>query len=734
VRRNAERGRRNAEHLGQRRGANDLSFLFRVPRSHFRVSLAVCVAVLSLSPTVRPSDQLSAQGFPTSPPEPTPLSPVRFPAFKEATLANGLQLVVIEHHEQPVVSVTLSLRGGAIYDPAGKEGLSELVAEVVTKGTARRSAEQIAATIEGVGGSLSASSGEDFLTISAEALSDQLDLVFELLGDVTLHPNFPASELDLARTRALSALQLQLSQPSDVAERFFAKEIYGRNPYGRHPTADSYKAVTRDDVVTFAGERLRPGGGALLVVAGDVTESRVRGLVQKTFAGWRGTPPPPTAPPPPPLKTKTDILLVHRPGSAQSNIVLGNTTIAPVDPLYYAGRVVTQVLGGGPDARLFLILREQKSWTYGAYASLHRNRGVGHWQATAEVRTEVTDSALTELVRQIDRIRTEVVPDSELAGAKGFLVGSFPRTIETPSQIASQVATVKLLGLGGDYLQRYRERLAAVTAVQAREAAARLYRRGGLTIVVVGDAAKVADGLRAVAPIRMVDIDGKRLTPADLVEKAGPVPLDPAHLEARTDSSRVLLQGNPLGATVTAIRRSGDALVLSEQTSFADGAFHQQTTIVLDPADGSVRRLDQVTVQQGRKSETHLMYAGGRVRGKSAAPRTDGGVTPFEIDTLLPPGTMDENAVAFVVPALPLAPGKTISASFFSPSENTTRVLTFKVGQQESVTVPAGTFQAYPVNISGSRVPILMYVSAETPRRLVKTELVGQPFAVELVR
>jgi zinc protease len=471
----------------------------------------------------RPPDRLTAQGsFPTRAPEPTPLSPVRFPPFKEATLANGLQLVVIEHHEQPVVSVTLSFRGGGAHDPAGKDGLSELVAELVSKGTASRSAEQIAATIEGVGGSLSASSGEDFLTISAEALSDQLDLVFELLGDVTLHASFPASELDLARTRALSALQLQLSEPSAVAGRFFAKEIYGRNPYGRNPTAESYAAVTRDDIVTFAGERLRPAG-ALLVVAGDVTESRVRALVQKTFAGWRGTPPPPAAPPPPPLKTRTDILLVHRPGSAQSNIVLGNTTIAPVDPLYYPGRVVTQVLGGGPDARLFLILREQKSWTYGAYASLRRNRGVGHWQATAEVRTEVTDSALSELLHQVDRIRTEAVPDSELAGAKGFLVGSFPLTIETPTQIASQLANVKLLGLGSDYLPRYRERLAAVTALQARAAAARLYRRNSLTIVVVGDAANIAEGLRAIAPVRMVDIDGKRLTPADIAPKAGAV-------------------------------------------------------------------------------------------------------------------------------------------------------------------------------------------------------------------
>jgi len=125
---------------------------------------------------------MSAQSFPTTPPKPTPLTPVRFPPFKEATLANGVQLVVIEHHEQPVVSVTLSFRAGGIYDPPGKEGLSSLVAELLSKGTDNRNAEQIAGTIEGVGGTLSASSADDFLTISADALSDQAGLVLDLLG------------------------------------------------------------------------------------------------------------------------------------------------------------------------------------------------------------------------------------------------------------------------------------------------------------------------------------------------------------------------------------------------------------------------------------------------------------------------------------------------------------------------------------------------------------------------
>jgi len=159
--------------------------------------------------------------------------------------------------------------------------------------------------------------------------------------------------------------------------------------------------------------------------------------------------------------------------------------------------MATQVLGGGADARLFLILREQKSWTYGSYASLDRSRGVGHWEATFEGRTAVTDSALIEMLHQVDRLRNEVIPDSELNAAKGFLVGSFPLTIETPRQIAHSVTTARLLGLGPEYLRRYRERLAGVSALRARAAARRVYRRDALTIVVVGDAKEIYDKLKA---------------------------------------------------------------------------------------------------------------------------------------------------------------------------------------------------------------------------------------------
>ena len=686
--------------------------------------------LLSVGPSVRLSGQ---ESFPSRPPRPARLRPVGFPPFQESVLPNGTTLVLVENHEEPVLSVTLSFRAGELAAPAGKEGLAGLVAELLSKGTATRTAEQIASQIEGAGGSLSASAGDDFLTLSADVLSDQADLAFTLLGDVCRNALYPGDELELARTRALSALALEVSQPASVARRFFSAEIYGKHPYGRSPTQQTLKSITRDDVLKFAAARLRPGG-ALLVIAGDVTLPQARALIDKAFAGWRGAPTSLPQAIAPPAKAGTDILLVNRPGSVQSTIVIGNTTFLPTDPGYYPARVALQVLGGGADARLFLILRERKSWTYGSYAGLNRHRGVGNWQASFEGRTEVTDSALAELLHQLDRLRTEAIPDSELKNAQNFLVGSFPLTIETPEQIATAVTTSKLLGLGSDYIRRYRERLASVTALSAKNAAARTIHRSALSIVVVGDAAKLYDRLKAIAPVRLVDVDGKALTLDDLHPHGGPVALDRSQIVARRDSFTILANGTPVGFLLAAVDRGADSVAYTEHTNIAVAGVDQSSTVILDGATLDVRRVDQVATMMGLKPETHLVYGGGRVKGHASAPQPDRTLKAMDIDTTLAAGTIDDNALNLILPALPLEPGKTIGLNVFTGNDGTTKVLTIKVGQPETVTVPAGSFQAFRLDISGGQAPLVIYVSSLAPRRTIKTEIVGTPLQFVLVK
>ena len=691
---------------------------------------AVCVAAVGVL-IAEPVNRLSAQdSVPARPPAAERLRPVRFPPFQQVALPNGMTLLLVENHEQPTLSLSLSFRAGSVNDPPGKEGVASFVSELLTKGTPTRNAEQIAETIEGVGGSIGASAGDDFLTVSTDGLSDHADLAFSLLGDVTRQATFPADELELARTRFLSSLEVELSQASNVADRAFAKELFGKNPYGRTTSAASYKAVTRNDVVSFAQRRLRPSG-ALLVVAGDITLARARELANAAFGTWRGVPAATAAFPAAPVKRGTDILLVNRPGSVQSNIVIGNTTFQPTDTTYYPARLAAQVLGGGSDSRLFTILREQKSWTYGSYAGLRRNRGIGYWQATFEGRTEVTDSALTELLHQIDRIRTEAIPDSELNAAKGFLVGSFPLTIETPRQIAQVVSTARLLGLPPDYVQRYRERLAAVSSARARAAAQRTIHRDALTIVVVGDAKALYDKLKPIAPVRIVDVEGKPMSAADLSPKGGPIAFDRNQIVARSDSFQALVQGNVFGGQTGKLTVDGDSIVYAESTVI--GPFQQQSTVVLN-GDLSMRRTDQTGSVQGQHTETHLAYAGGRVKGTSQTPQPSGTPKSIPVDTTLTAGTVDDNALPILLPALPLEVGKTLNLSVFSSGEGTTKVVSVKVAGLENVKVPAGTFPAYRLEIAGMQLPVVMYVTQQTPRRVVRIAPTGAPLVFELVK
>jgi len=684
------------------------------------------------------ASHLAAQdSFPSRPPKPTRLAPARFPPFQEMTLPNGLPVVVIERHEVPTVSVTLSFRAGDVTDPVGKEGLAQLAALVLTKGTATRSAEDIAAAIEGSGGRLTANTGDDFLTIQGDALADQVSLLFTLLGDVAQNASFPSKEVELARTRELSALGMSISEPVSVALRYFRREIYGTSMYGRYATEDSYRAITRDDLVAFGQARLRPTG-ALLVVAGDVTLAQVQALAQQAFTGWTGGMATPPATVTPTAPHGAGIILVHRPSSIQSFIILGNTTITPADPIYYAARVATYVLGGGADSRLFRVLREQKSWTYSAGAALRRYRALGYWAATASVRTEATDSALQEMLHQVQLIQTQLVPDSELAAAKAFLVGSFPLDIETASEVARQVTTTKLLGLDADYLRLYRERLSAVTPAEVRSAAAKLYRPEVRTIVVVGDGAKIYPKLAAIASVRIIGPDGGTMTPDQLQPPTGPAPLDLSRVAMGRDSFVANAGGNVLGWRVTSISRSTDSVMFTDSMALGQ-AMTRAVAAVLDVATLAPRRVDQTSTSAGQQLEVHLQYAAGRVSGSAILPghastSTPAIPRPVAIDTTVAPGTYDGYVLAPLICALPLAPSQSFALNVFSIQTRGIHVITVAVDSAQTLTVPAGTFKAYRVHGTGVDAGLLWYVTSDAPHRLLKSVQPGTPVVFELAK
>jgi zinc protease len=674
---------------------------------------------------------LPAQGFPKTPPAPMPLAPAQFPPFQEAVLPNGMRLLVVENRKQPIIAVSLSFTAGAVTEPAAKAGLAGMVAGLLNKGAGARNAEQFADAIEGVGGGFAASAGDDFLQLYVNTLSRNAPLAFELLADAAIRPAFPAQEVELLRTQTLSGLQLEKSQPAAIAGRTFRQALYGAHPYGRSATEATVKAITRADVVAFHTARLRPQG-ALLVVAGDLSLAQARALATKAFAGWTGAPATLAALPPVPARTQAELILVHRPGSVQSNVLIGNTTRGPADPLRYAATVANEALGGGSEGRFFRILREEKGWTYGSYSELQTRRGAGAFSASGEFRTAVTDSAVTVMLQQIRALRDAVLPAQEFADRKGSLTGRFPLQVETAEQVANRVATARLLGLPADYVQTYRQKLAAVTAAEARTAAAAAFRPDQGVIVVVGDGQTLWPKLQGLArSARLVDVDGKAMDPADLTPNASTLALPWEQLVARADSFQVRLQGNPFGFVSTRLERTAEGWRYTDQTVL--GPVINQKTVVTFSATGAMQAVTQEGTAQGQKLATTLAYANGKVTGKATTPGPQG-AKESAVNADVPAGALDDNVVQALLPLMPLAAGAKVPITVFQGGKGSASTWTVRVEGEESVTVPAGTFPAYKVALDGAEQPLAFYVSTAAPRRLLKIAFVGAPVEIVLVK
>jgi predicted Zn-dependent peptidase len=450
------------------------------------------------------------------PPAPLPAQPVRFPAFSETQLPNGLRLLVVENHALPVANVDLYVRSGTAADPQDKLGLAQMTAGLLDKGTPTRTAQQIAETVEGVGGSINAFAGVDNLTVSVGVLSDQLPLAFELLSDVSLRPTFPEQELETARAQQIAGLRAALGQPATLATRMFERQVYGTgHPYGRARTPQTVGALTRDEVAGWHHANFVPAN-ALLVVSGDVTPAQAQEMARRWFGEWSGGPAPRDEFRTVAERGPAEIYLVHRPNSVQSSIYVGHPGLTADDPDYWAVQVLNMVLGASGDSRLEEILRGAHGWTYGARSRYNRVLGGGTYLASTDVRVAVTDSALAELLVQLRRIRDEAVPQAELDRAKSYLVASFPGTVETSAQAAGALANTRLLNLPAEHLTSYPQRIAAVTAADVQRAAQEYLRPDRAVIVVVGDAAQILEKLRPIASVSVFSVEGAPLDPATL--------------------------------------------------------------------------------------------------------------------------------------------------------------------------------------------------------------------------
>src|SRR5205085_2502221 len=347
------------------------------------------------------------EDFRRQPPAPLPPRALNLPVPEETALANGLRVVVVEQNRLPLVSFRLAFRTGDAFDPPELPGLADLMTNMLVEGTESRTSRQIAEETARYGATLSAGAASDYTTVAASSLAAFADEVLELLADVSLRPSFPENELALAKANAQQNLIAQRAQPSFLATEAVARVLFGEHPYAVvSPTPESIEAITRERLLAEHRAKFVPNNAVLFAV-GDVRRDRVIARVEELFGGWRpGEVTRPDFPAPPPRDERT-AYVVNRPGSAQTNVVVANACIRRTDPDYFPLLVMHTILGGTASARLFMNLREEKGYTYGAYTQLDARRYAGSFRATTEVRTPVTGASLKEIFYELDRIRSE---------------------------------------------------------------------------------------------------------------------------------------------------------------------------------------------------------------------------------------------------------------------------------------------------------------------------------------
>jgi zinc protease len=443
-------------------------------------------------------------------PAPLPPRPLNIPTPYETVLPNGLRLVIVEDKRLPLVSYRLAFRTGDANDPKDLPGLTEMMTAMLTEGTESRNSRQIADATARIGATLAAGANADYTTVAASALAIYGDEVLGLMADVVLHPSFPEDELDLSRQNTKEGLKQQRAQPSFLASEMLSRIIFGEHPYSIiSPTPESIDAMTREKLVQFHLQTFVPAN-AVFIVVGAVEREQVINRMMELFGAWTAGEPPASDFPSPPARVERTIYLVDRQGSAQSNIVIANLGLTRTNPDYFPLLLMHTVLGANASSRLFMNLREEKGYTYGAYSSLDARRTAGTLRATAEVRTPVTGASLKEFFYELNRIRDEVVSEKEIGDAKAYLTGVFPIRLETQEGLIDQLVQIKMYGLPGDYLQHYRERVSAVTAEDIQRAAKQYITTESAAIVIVGDAAAVMDQIEPYSQnIELYDTNGK---------------------------------------------------------------------------------------------------------------------------------------------------------------------------------------------------------------------------------
>jgi zinc protease len=591
----------------------------------------VAATVLFLTLTSGRTALAQVRDWPSErPPRPLPAREARFPPYSTRTLANGLQVIAVSHHEEPAVSLRLLIRAGGALDPDDKPGVAALTAAVLDQGTTSRTAEQIATTIDSIGGVIGSGSGTDLSFIQSIVMKDSLNVALDLVSDIARNPAFTPEEVERQRQQMLSGLKVSYDDPEYLAGVVFDRLVYGFHPYGRPDagTPQSLAAITRQDLVSFHKNWFGPNN-AILAIVGDVSADEAFAGAERAFGKWPKSDsnavkamelPPPTR----------RLVVIDRPGAVQTEIRVGHTGLPRKHPDYLALDLAIKILGGEGGNRLHRVLRSERGLTYGASADTNALKDGGDIVAETDTRSESTAEALRLIVDEMWRLQRQRVSERELADAQAYLTGSFPLTIETPSAIALQILNAVFYGLDLNELQTFRERVNAITVDDIQRVAKTYLHPDRLSIVLVGDANSFIKQLPGAGfdQVERISVSELDLASADLrrharstpgrVERIGYRPQQP--LETKTaPPARPAKDGYRIAST------SEDVRALIDKMVSAKGALSTLRSIRTVRAVSTMTVLETPAGRVDIPTTTSIRYPGG-----------------FRVDAQLPTGKLTQ--------------------------------------------------------------------------------------------
>jgi zinc protease len=430
--------------------------------------------------------------------------PLPKPDLAVSTLPNGLTVWTWPRPGVPRFVAVLAVRGGTAADPKGMEGIAELLADTLKEGTATRTSRRIAEELQSVGGEISASASDDAIYVTVSALTSGVAAALDVLADVARAASFPAAEVELARGNAIQGLLARESTPEFLAQKAFARAVFGDHPY--HvvaPSKETLQAATPELLRREFARRFRPEG-ALLVVVGDVDGTAASAAVTRSFGPWKGTGEGPAATAPAPAAGPRKLLVVSRPGSVQSTIMVGRPTPTVTDPDYFPLLVANTICAGSFTSRLVENIREDKGYTYSPRGSVQTMQKGGLLALSADVRNEVTGGALLEIFYELDRMGSTLATDEEMSRAKRYQSGLYLLRNQIQGAVARTLASNWVKGLPLEALGEFVTKVNAVTADQVRAVGRTVFPSATQTVVVVGDEPKIREEIGEFGPVASV--------------------------------------------------------------------------------------------------------------------------------------------------------------------------------------------------------------------------------------